>query len=201
MKLNINSVKKGLFLAGLSLTGISISGCAKQTTDVSVNVSINNRNKQDDNDLAVATAKETLEVLGKYNQALTETRLDINDIKYLSTFNNGMFSIKYTDGELYQMDDKYSVVDNGSELVLYPDGNVSDEMSEDSINIGECINEENIEISAYTFPIAVSCSDTAQKKIKEKYGEEVLSCVKAYGLPVAMYDWNDFTSKKVNTLK
>lgn len=97
MKLNINAVKKGLFLAGLSLTGISISGCAKKTEDVS----IINEQKENDNDLAVATTKETLEILGKYNQTLTETKLDINDIKYLSTFNNGMFSIKYTDGELY----------------------------------------------------------------------------------------------------
>lgn len=36
MKLNINAVKKRLFLAGLSLTGISISGCAKKTEDVSI---------------------------------------------------------------------------------------------------------------------------------------------------------------------
>lgn len=197
MKLNINAVKKGLFLAGLSLTGISISGCAKKTEDVS----IINEQKENDNDLAVATAKETLEILGKYNQTLTETKLDINDIKYLSTFNNGMFSIKYTDGELYQMDDEYSVVDNGSELVLYPDGNASAEIPENSINVGECINKNNINIRAYTFPIAVAYTDTAQKKIKDKYGNEVLNCVKEYGLPIAMYDWNDFTSKKVKAVK
>lgn len=157
MKLNINAVKKGLFLAGLSLTGISISGCAKKTEDVS----IINEQKENDNDLAVATTKETLEILGKYNQTLTETKLDINDIKYLSTFNNGMFSIKYTDGELYQMDDEYSVVDNGSELVLYPDGNASAEIPENSINVGECINKNNINIRAYTFPIAVAYTDAA----------------------------------------
>lgn len=197
MKLNINAVKKRLFLAGLSLTGISISGCAKKTEDVS----IINEQRENDNDLAVATTKETLEILGKYNQTLTETKLDINDIKYLSTFNNGMFSIKYTDGELYQMDDEYSVVDNGSELVLYPDGNASAEIPGNSINVGECINKNNINIRAYTFPIAVAYTDAAQKKIKDKYGNEVLNCVKEYGLPVAMYDWNDFTSKKVKAVK
>ena len=197
MKLNVdtNAIKKGMFLAGLSLMCVSASGCTKK--EQAENVSVVVDQKDDDNKLEIAKASETLEILDAYNSVLKNKKLDVDDLEYMSQFNNGIFSIKSNDGELLQIDgENYRFVnlnDNNNSLTI-----------EDTINnvpnsmkVGEYIDENNIKIDAYTFPIAKTWSTTAKEKIIEKYGEDTFKCVREYGLPVAMYSYKSFGAEDV----
>lgn len=174
---------------------VSASGCTKK--EQAKNVSVVVDQKDDDNKLEVAKASETLEILDAYNSILKDKKLDIDDLEYMSQFNNGIFSIKSNDGELLQIDgENYRFVnlnDNNNSLTI-----------EDTINnvpnsmkVGEYIEENNIKIDAYTFPIAKTWSTTAKEKIIEKYGEDTFKCVQEYGLPVAMYSYKSFYAEDV----
>lgn len=197
MKLNINTnaIRKGMLLAGLSLVCVSASGCVKETPVDDYSVV---DNKDDDNKLEIATAKETLEVLNAYNSMLKGKKLNVNDLEYMSSFNNGMFSIKYDNGELYQLDgENYNMTDTfGNSIVMF-----GKEAPRNSIKVGEYIEKNDIKINAYTFQKEVAFSGRAKKEITEKYGKDTFECVKTYGLPVAMYDWKDFSTKKANVGK
>lgn len=195
LNVNINAIKKGMFLAGLSLMCVSTSGCTKK--EQAENVSVVVDQKDDDNKLKVAKASETLEILDAYNSVLKDRKLDIDDLEYMSQFNNGIFSIKSNDGELLQIDGEnyrfVSLNDNNDSLTI-----------EDTINnvpnsmkVGEYIEENNIKIDAYTFPIAKAWGTKAKEKIIEKYGEDTFKCVQEYGLPVAMYSYKSFGAEDV----
>ena len=72
MKLNVNTnvIKKGMFLAGLSLMCVSASGCTKK--EQAENVSVVVDQKDDDNKLKVAEAPETLEILDAYTFSIAK---------------------------------------------------------------------------------------------------------------------------------
>lgn len=192
MKLNVNTntIKKGMFLAGLSLMCVSASGCTKREQDENVSVVVDQ--KDDDNKLKVAEAPETLEILDAYNSVLKDKKLDVDDLEYMSQFNNGIFSIKSYDGELLQIDgEDYRFVNldnNDNSLTIeYTINNVPN-----SMKVGEYIDENNIKIDAYTFSIAKVWGEKEKEKIIEKYGKDTFKCVQEYGLPVAMYSYKSF---------
>ena len=58
LNININSIKKGLFLVGLSLMCVSVSGCVEK--EQATNISTVTDQKDDDNKLKVTEAPETL---------------------------------------------------------------------------------------------------------------------------------------------
>lgn len=192
MKLNVNTnaIKKGMFLTGLSLMCVSASGCTKK--EQAENVSVVVDQKDDDNKLKVAKASETLEILDAYNSVLKDKKLDVDDLEYMSQFNNGIFSIKSYDGELLQIDgEDYRFVNldnNDNSLTIeYTINNVPN-----SMKVGEYIDENNIKIDAYTFSIAKVWGEKEKEKIIEKYGKDTFKCVQEYGLPVAMYSYKSF---------
>lgn len=192
MKLNVNTnaIKKGMFLAGLSLMCVSASGCTKKEQDETVSVVVDQ--KDYDNKLKVAEAPETLEILDAYNSVLKDKKLDVDDLEYMSQFNNGIFSIKSYDGELLQIDgEDYRFVNldnNDNSLTIeYTINNVPN-----SMKVGEYIDENNIKIDAYTFSIAKVWGEKEKEKIIEKYGKDTFKCVQEYGLPVAMYSYKSF---------
>ena len=192
MKLNVNTntIKKGMFLAGLSLMCVSASGCTKREQDENVSVVVDQ--KDDDNKLKVAEAPETLEILDAYNSVLKDKKLDVDDLEYMSQFNNGIFSIKSYDGELLQIDgEDYRFVNldnNDNSLTIeYTINNVPN-----SMKVGEYIDENNIKIDAYTFSIAKVWGEKEKEKIIEKYCKDTFKCVQEYGLPVAMYRYKSF---------
>lgn len=192
MKLNVNTnaIKKGMFLAGLSLMCVSASGCTKREQDENVSVVVDQ--KDYDNKLKVAEAPETLEILDAYNSVLKDKKLDVDDLEYMSQFNNGIFSIKSYDGELLQIDgEDYRFVNldnNDNSLTIeYTINNVPN-----SMKVGEYIDENNIKIDAYTFSIAKVWGEKEKEKIIEKYGKDTFKCVQEYGLPVAMYSYKSF---------
>ncbi len=192
MKLNVNTntIKKGMFLAGLSLMCVSASGCTKREQDENVSVVVDQ--KDDDNKLKVAEAPETLEILDAYNSVLKDKKLDVDDLEYMLQFNNGIFSIKSYDGELLQIDgEDYRFVNldnNDNSLTIeYTINNVPN-----SMKVGEYIDENNIKIDAYTFSIAKVWGEKEKEKIIEKYGKDTFKCVQEYGLPVAMYSYKSF---------
>ncbi len=215
MKLNIdaNSIKKGLFLIGLSLC-VSTSGCVKK--EQVRNISAVTDQKDDDNKLKVAEAPETLEVLDAYNSMLEQLekchdyevknkRLDVDDLEWMSQFNGDLFSIKSSDGELLQiggegyrfvnLDEKNS---DSLRIVANCDYDHFEEFhSPSSVQVGEYINDNNIGIDAYTFPITVAWGDNAKEEIIKKYGEDTFRCVQEYGIPVAMYSYESFNVKDV----
>ena len=195
MKLNVNTnvIKKGMFLAGLSLMCVSASGCTKK--EQAENVSVVVDQKDDDNKLKVAEAPETLEILDAYNSVLKDKKLDVEDLEYMSQFNNGIFSIKSNDGELLQIDgENYRFVnlnDNNDSLTIeYTINNVPN-----SMKVGEYIDENNIKIDAYTFSIAKVWGEKEKEKIIEKYGKDTFKCVQEYG--VAMYSYKSFGAEDV----
>lgn len=197
MKLNVNTnaIKKGMFLAGLSLMCVSASGCTKKEQDENVSVVVDQ--KDDDNKLKVAEAPETLEILDAYNSVLKDKKLDVEDLEYMSLFNNGIFSIKSYDGELLQIDgEDYRFVNldnNDNSLTIeYTINNVPN-----SMKVGEYIDENNIKIDAYTFSIAKVWGEKEKEKIIEKYGKDTFKCVQEYGLPVAMYSYKSFGAEDV----
>lgn len=197
MKLNVNTnaIKKGMFLAGLSLMCVSASGCTKKEQDENVSVVVDQ--KDDDNKLKVAEAPETLEILDAYNSVLKDKKLDVDDLEYMSQFNNGIFSIKSYDGELLQIDgEDYRFVNldnNDNSLTIeYTINNVPN-----SMKVGEYIDENNIKIDAYTFSIAKVWGEKEKEKIIEKYGKDTFKCVQEYGLPVAMYSYKSFGAEDV----
>ena len=197
MKLNVNTnaIKKGMFLAGLSLMCVSASGCTKK--EQAENVSVVVDQKDDDNKLKVAEAPETLEILDAYNSVLKDKKLDVEDLEYMSQFNNGIFSIKSYDGELLQIDgEDYRFVNldnNDNSLTIeYTINNVPN-----SMKVGEYIDENNIKIDAYTFSIAKVWGEKEKEKIIEKYGKDTFKCVQEYGLPVAMYSYKSFYAEDV----
>ena len=197
MKLNVNTnaIKKGMFLAGLSLMCVSASGCTKKEQDENVSVVVDQ--KDDDSKLKVAEAPETLEILDAYNSVLKDKKLDVEDLEYMSQFNNGIFSIKSYDGELLQIDgEDYRFVNldnNDNSLTIeYTINNVPN-----SMKVGEYIDENNIKIDAYTFSIAKVWGEKEKEKIIEKYGKDTFKCVQEYGLPVAMYSYKSFGAEDV----
>lgn len=215
MKLNIdaNSIKKGLFLIGLSLC-VSTSGCVKK--EQVRNISAVTDQKDDDNKLKVAEAPETLEVLDAYNSMLEQLekchdyevknkRLDVDDLEWMSQFNDGMFSIKSSNGESFQIDgENYRFVNldekNSDSLrivVKWDDDHFEEFHSPSSVQVGEYINDNNIAIDAYTFPIGAAWDDNAQEEIIKKYGEDTFECVKEYGIPIAMYSYESFDAKDI----
>lgn len=190
LNVNINAIKKGMFLAGLSLMCVSASGCTKKEQDETVSVVVDQ--KDYDNKLKVAEAPETLEILDAYNSVLKDKKLDVDDLEYMSQFNNGIFSIKSYDGELLQIDgEDYRFVNldnNDNSLTIeYTINNVPN-----SMKVGEYIDENNIKIDAYTFSIAKVWGEKEKEKIIEKYGKDTFKCVQEYGLPVAMYSYKSF---------
>lgn len=197
MKLNVNTnaIKKGMFLTGLSLMCVSASGCTKK--EQAENVSVVVDQKDDDNKLKVAKASETLEILDAYNSVLKDKKLDVDDLEYMSQFNNGIFSIKSYDGELLQIDgEDYRFVNldnNDNSLTIeYTINNVPN-----SMKVGEYIDENNIKIDAYTFPMAKVWGEKEKEKIIEKYGKDTFKCVQEYGLPVVMYSYKSFGAEDV----
>ena len=195
LNVNINAIKKGMFLAGLSLMCVSASGCTKREQDENVSVVVDQ--KDYDNKLKVAEAPETLEILDAYNSVLKDKKLDVDDLEYMSQFNNGIFSIKSYDGELLQIDgEDYRFVNldnNDNSLTIeYTINNVPN-----SMKVGEYIDENNIKIDAYTFSIAKVWGEKEKEKIIEKYGKDTFKCVQEYGLPVAMYSYKSFGAEDV----
>lgn len=197
MKLNVNTnaIKKGMFLAGLSLMCVSASGCTKKEQVENVSVVVDQ--KDYDNKLKVAEAPETLEILDAYNSVLKDKKLDVDDLEHMSQFNNGIFSIKSYDGELLQIDgEDYRFVNldnNDNSLTIeYTINNVPN-----SMKVGEYIDENNIKIDAYTFSIAKVWGEKEKEKIIEKYGKDTFKCVQEYGLPVAMYSYKSFGAEDV----
>lgn len=214
LNININSIKKGLFLVGLSLMCVSVSGCVEKEQDT--NISTVTDQKDDDNKLKVTEAPETLEVLDAYNSMLEQLekchdyeiknkRLDVNDLEWMSQFNEGIFSIKSNDGELLQINgEDYRFVNldeknsDSLRIIFSSDYDHFEEFhSPSSVQVGEYINDNNTEIDAYTFPVSICWSDEAREEITKKYGEDIFSCVQQYGIPVAMYSYESFNAKDV----
>lgn len=67
--------------------------------------------------------------------------------------------------------------------------------------VGDYIMNNDINFSAYTFPIKPAWTSNDQETIVKKYGMEVWNCVKKYGLPTRMYKAKDFYNNSKRMVK
>ncbi len=209
MKININptALKKGLLLTGLSLMCTSVSGCSKEKPQV--NNSINYTELA--NDIIMLSSADTINVLNTYNSTLKSTKLNIDDLEWLSSCWNGIISLK-RDNETYTQVsyDSYNIYtdyDNSQTLIIDSfnsilphidqlTGKKVDSLSGNPIPLRSFIYENNIQPKGYTFPKTRAWSDSDKESIIKKYGEEVWEATTNFGIPIKMYDVKDFYTKK-----
>ena len=209
MKININptTLKKGLLLTGISLMCTSVSGCSKEK--LQVNNSINYTELT--NDIIMLSSGDTINVLNTYNSALKSTKLNINDLEWLSNCWNGVISLKRDNGTYAQVSyDSYSIythydntqdliIDNCTSILPHIDqltGKKVDSLTGHPIPLGSFICENNIQPKGYTFPKTRAWSDSDKESIIKKYGEEVWEATTNFGIPIKMYNIKDFYTKR-----
>lgn len=233
MKLNINKqlMKKGIFIAGLSLTCLTTNACSRSINDSNIEVS-NMKEAPSTNDekylqsliapskiksadkLSIALEKDTQNILKAYNDFFSKRpfprKVTLDDIEYLSNLTE-IKSIKLEDGSYTQFGDNYSIIYDEDKNVQLTTTSYTENRfdiltgkkmpehliiaDKDKVNVREFLDENDINFSAYTFPIKISWSDKAKEKIIEKYGEEMFMCIKEYGLPLKMYEAEVFNIK------
>lgn len=188
MKININRniIRKGLLFAGLTLTFASTPGCNK-TSSVSMN----------------EDTKETLKI---YNECLESTELNEDNLEVLSNYNVPMMVIKGENGNYSQVGDDYYVATTDSEIkLLYSKmpGEAEYDMFtgekleeniefEEYITVADFIAQNDITYEGYRLPTHVAYTDTDINTITKIYGEEVAECIKENGIPLKVYEAEDF---------
>lgn len=111
MKLNINkNIKKGFYLAGLSLMCMAFSGCSEKNRDTTEVVA--DFNYDACTKFEIATAPDTQAILDAYNSELRYQKLTVDDLEYLSQFSHGVYSIKREDGTYTQIGMDYRLIDD-----------------------------------------------------------------------------------------
>lgn len=161
--------------------------------------------KEEDPREVVKEVSNTTELLSLYNKNIDGKKLEEEDLKILSQFDQKLISIKGSNGSYHQAASNNYVVttsDNHVHIVFSP--NVLDRdyltgkdltKKPDIVNytkVSEYIEDHDLKSVGYQLSTSSFWGYTSVSKINELYGSEVVGCIQKYGLPVPVYEAGDF---------